>query len=69
MRLFVPLTKTEFDALRDLARIERRRPQDQAAALLAKVLADELPAPHSNPDARTEHTPRSETREPSRGLA
>ena len=69
MRLFVPLTKTEFDALRDLARIERRRPQDQAAAMLAKVLADELPAPRSNQDAPTQHTPRRETSEPSRALA
>ena len=40
MRLFVPLTKTEFDALRDLARAERRRPQDQAAAMLAALLGD-----------------------------
>jgi len=40
MRLFVPLTKTEFDTLKELARTERRRPQDQAAAMLARVLAD-----------------------------
>jgi hypothetical protein len=41
MRLFVPLTRTEFDTLKDLARTERRRPQDQAAVMLAQVLADE----------------------------
>jgi hypothetical protein len=40
VRLFVPLTKMEFDALRELARAERRRPQDQAAVLTAWTLAD-----------------------------
>lgn len=40
MRLFVSLTKTEFDALRDLANAEKRRPQDQAAMLLARALSD-----------------------------
>lgn len=39
MRLFVPLTRPEFDALLSLARAERRRPQDQAAILLARTLA------------------------------
>ena len=38
MRLFVSLTREEFDALAELARAERRRPQDQAAALLARAL-------------------------------
>jgi hypothetical protein len=69
MRLFVPLTKTEFDALRDLARIERRRPQDQAAAMLAKVLADDPTAPGSNHDALNESTPRHDATEPQRVLA
>jgi hypothetical protein len=53
MRLYVPLTRTEFDRLRDLALSERRRPQDQAAVLLARALAvehvqpatDESPGP------------------------
>ena len=39
MRLFVPLTRGEFEALVALARTERRRPQDQAAAMLAALLA------------------------------
>jgi hypothetical protein len=45
MRLYVPLTRTEYDQLRDLALIERRRPQDQAAMLLARALADEPARP------------------------
>ncbi len=40
MRLFVPLTRDELDALRRLAEAERRQPQDQAAALIARGLAD-----------------------------
>ena len=40
MKLFVPLTRTEFDKLHDLAQLERRRPQDQAALILAHALAD-----------------------------
>jgi hypothetical protein len=69
MRLFVPLTKTEFDALRELARIERRRPQDQAAAMLAKVLADDPPGPGSNHEALNESRPRHEATEAQRVLA
>lgn len=38
MRLFVPLRKSEFDALRELAQAERRRPQDQAAVIIAYAL-------------------------------
>ena len=38
MRLFVPLTRDEFDRLSALAQAERRRPQDQAAVLLAQSL-------------------------------
>ena len=48
MRLYVPLTRTEFDRLRDLALIERRRPQDQAAMLLAQALADEPVRPETD---------------------
>ena len=66
MRLFVPLTKTEFDALNELARIERRRPQDQAAAMLARVLADEPAAACSNHDAPTDNRPRRDSEEASR---
>jgi hypothetical protein len=69
MRLFVPLTKTEFDALRELARTERRRPQDQAAAMLAKVLTNDPPAPGSNHDALNESTSRHDAPEPRRVLA
>lgn len=43
MRLFVPLTRQEFDALREMARVERRRPQDQAAVLLVACLRGVLP--------------------------
>jgi hypothetical protein len=43
MRLYVPLTRTEFDRLREVAQAERRRPQDQAAVILAQALDDELP--------------------------
>ncbi len=38
MRLFVPMTRSEFEALAALARADRRRPQDQAAALIATAL-------------------------------
>ena len=69
MRLFVPLTKTEFDALRELARVERRRPQDQAAAMLAKVLADDPPTPGSNHDALNQSASRRDAAEPQRVLA
>ena len=42
MRLFVPLTARDLDTLLALARAERRRPQDQAAVLLSRVLAARL---------------------------
>ncbi len=54
MRLFVPLTKTEFDALREIARTERRRPQDQAAAIIAQSLEIDPQQDASKHDARTE---------------
>jgi hypothetical protein len=38
-RLFVPLTTEELERLGELARAERRRPQDQAALILARTLA------------------------------
>ena len=69
MRLFVPLTKTEFDALRELARVERRRPQDQAAAMLAKVLAGDPPTPGSNHDDLNQSASRHDAAEPQRVLA
>lgn len=47
MRLFVPLTRDEFDRLRHLARTERRRPQEQAAVLLTRAL--DAPTPASLP--------------------
>ena len=40
MRLYVPITRQEFDALRQIALAERRRPQDQAAVLLGAVLRE-----------------------------
>ncbi len=45
MRLFVPLTRDEFDRLREMARAERRRPQEQAAVILTSALATHLTAP------------------------
>jgi hypothetical protein len=38
MRLYVPLNRQEYEALERLAFAERRRPQDQAAVLLAQTL-------------------------------
>ncbi len=38
MRLYIPLTKTEFERLRDLAWAERRSPRDHAALLIARSL-------------------------------
>lgn len=40
MRLYVPLSKPEIDALVELAHARRRRPQDQAAVLIGKALAE-----------------------------
>ncbi len=39
MRLFVPLRPDEFDRLLRVATAERRRPQEQAALLIARSLA------------------------------
>jgi hypothetical protein len=58
MRLFVPLTRTEFDTLKDLARTERRRPQDQAAVMLAQVLADEPNESQVSCTMTVDHVPR-----------
>lgn len=38
MRIFVPLTRDEWERLLELARAERRRPQEQAAVLIAASL-------------------------------
>ena len=43
MRLFVPMTLDEFERLSALAQAERRRPQDQAAVILARAIAPEHP--------------------------
>ena len=40
MRLYVPLSKPEIDALVELAHAQRRRPQEQAAVLIGKALSD-----------------------------
>ncbi len=37
-RLYVPLSDREFEALRRLAYVEKRRPQDQASFLLGQAL-------------------------------
>lgn len=41
MKLYVPLTCAEFEALREVARAERRRPQDHAAFIVAKQLREQ----------------------------
>lgn len=53
MRLYVPLTRQEFEALQRAALAERRRPQDQAATMLAKALIDEqaVSRPVRNPES------------------
>ncbi len=38
MQLYVSLTKADMTALVELARIRRRRPQEQAAMLIAEAL-------------------------------
>lgn len=56
VKLYVPLTRAEFEALREVARAERRRPQDQAAFIVAKQLReqqDASPATLTNPELRT----------------
>jgi hypothetical protein len=50
MRLYVPLNRQEYEALERLASAERRRPQDQAAAMLARLLDDDLAALLPNQD-------------------
>ncbi len=65
MRLFVPLNRQEYESLERLAYAERRRPQDQAASILARVLANDPSAPRPNQCAPTEHG-RDESREPKR---
>ena len=72
MRLFVPLTKTEFDALRELARAERRRPQDQAAVMLCPLLEPgdrAVTSGESNGPLRDLVTAASANREPDRAPA
>ncbi len=64
--MFVPLTKTEFDALRELARIERRRPQDQAATLLAEALVGAVSTPRPDHDTPTDQISRRTAREDQR---
>lgn len=39
VKIFVPITKEAMARLRDIARKERRRPQDQAAVLIEESLA------------------------------
>ena len=49
MRLYVPLTRDDFERLLDQARQERRRPQDQASVLLSRALADIVATPPRRP--------------------
>ena len=57
MRLYFPLPQSELDLLRDLARVERRRPQDQASVLLSRALAETVRPPA--PPAHTDGVPSS----------
>ena len=50
MRLYVPLNRQEYEALERLAYAERRRPQDQAAVLIARTLADDSTLPPADQD-------------------
>ena len=62
MRLYVPLNRQEYEALERRAYAERRRPQDQAAVLLAQTLVDdaaELSPDHAPATAIKAKTPRT----------
>jgi len=48
MKLYIPLRTEEMARLVALAREERRRPQDQAALIIARALAEE---PNEKPQA------------------
>jgi hypothetical protein len=48
VKLYVPLTRDEFETLREIARSERRRPQDQAAVFVAKQLRQQQEAASPN---------------------
>jgi hypothetical protein len=56
MKLYVPLRRDEFDRLANLARAERRRPQDQAAVLLEAAVR-EAEARQKQEPALAEATP------------
>lgn len=43
MRIYVAMTPEEWERLLALSRRERRRPQDQAAVLLSRVLRPSTP--------------------------
>ena len=46
MQLYVSLTKAEMTTLVELARIKRRRPQEQAAMLIADALRNQTRSHH-----------------------
>jgi hypothetical protein len=66
MRLYVPLNRQEFEALERLAHAERRRPQDQAAVLLAQTLSTNPPRAAIDSASGTEGTPSRTSREAER---
>jgi len=49
MQLYVPLTKSEMYSLVELARAQRRRPQEQAAMLIAQALRYQTSGPQHKP--------------------
>ena len=65
--MYVALTRIEFDKLHALAQTERRRPQDQAAVILAQALANQpgsadAPAPALATEAAPSRSSREATR-------
>ncbi len=63
MRLFVPLSKPETVALMDLARAQRRRPQEQAALLISQALAKYIQTQDPGNFVHTSATPSSDEKE------
>jgi hypothetical protein len=59
-RLYVPITAGEFEQLRSIALQERRRPQDQAAIIIAERLERstmEVDRPHPTGAEQAERPP------------
>ena len=67
MRLYIPLRREEYEVLERVAHAERRRPQDQAAVILAQALANQpRSADAPAPAPATEAAPSCRSREATR---